>query len=169
MNVILKSASVLALALCAITATAQERAASGDMDVQVTWTALKSEVDSAKAGTEIVKVKVDQVIKCNKKMMLYAPGASGADGDGCIALEFAMLPEYVESAGWQRPSYTLACTKGRKITRAMVNVSTNPNQLACNRTGSGCDGDATASFKGKSKWDVQVDPGKYVSAFIECK
>lgn len=70
MNLITKSVLLVAVVLSAGTATAQERAASGAMDVQVTWTALKSMVESAKADTELVKAEVEKIIVCNKKMML---------------------------------------------------------------------------------------------------
>lgn len=64
-------------------AMAQERAAGGTVETQMTWHALSSLVEDAKTKTEAVSLRVDQIVKCNNKAMAYAPGA-GADADGCI-------------------------------------------------------------------------------------
>lgn len=148
---------------------AQERTASGALDTQVNWNALKNIVNGANAKSDAVNTRVDQIVTCNKLMKLYAPGAENADGQGCIDLPFVKETEYVESAGWVSSPYTLACTKGRKISYAMLNVSTKSNQLACGRSGANCDGNATASLLGKTSWSIVPDSGKVVSAFIECK
>ncbi|PZP38965.1 MAG: hypothetical protein DI585_05710 [Pseudomonas fluorescens] len=65
------------------TVSAQERSASGSVDLQMTWTALNSLVQSSVAKSDMVNARVDQVVVCNRKAMLYAPGG-GADADGCI-------------------------------------------------------------------------------------
>lgn len=198
---------------------AQERAAGGSLDTQVTWTALSDMAKAASDKATAVNTRVDQVVVCGKVGRVYAPGVAGADSNGCLdamavdtttitsinnslkaltlnvaainanvnniiacnkqtklydGVKCADLPfqketEYVESKGWVSSSYTLACTLDRKISYAMVNVTTNPNQLACGRSGANCDGNTTASLLGKDKWNVTVDRGKYVSAYIECK
>ncbi|TKW60828.1 MAG: hypothetical protein DI628_08030 [Blastochloris viridis] len=163
------SAVVLGLALVISVGHAQERTAGAGLDAQMTWTAMSSQLDAMNKRVTATNAQVTQIIKCNEKMKLYAPAVAGVDSDGCMELPFVKETEYVESKGWQRPSYTLECTKGRVISYAMGNVSTNPNQMACGRTGANCDFNVTASLKGKTKWDVQVDPGKYVASFIECK
>lgn len=113
-------------------------------------------------GLKNTNISVANIIACNMQLKFY-------DGTKCVDLPFQKETEYVESNGWVSSSYTLSCTMGRKISYAMVNVTTKPNQLACGRSGAGCDGNATSSLLGKTKWAVNVDPGKYVSAYIECK
>ena len=71
------------LTVATFSAHAQERSAAGSVDLQMTWTALNSLVQSSVAKSDMVNARVDQVVICNRKAMLYAPG-SGADADGCI-------------------------------------------------------------------------------------
>lgn len=75
--------TLLGLGLHVTTISAQERSASGSVDLQMTWTALNSLAQTAMVKSDMVDARVDQVVACNRKAMLYAPGA-GADGDGCI-------------------------------------------------------------------------------------
>ncbi len=72
------------LALCTAHVDAQERTAAGALDTQMTWSTLKNLVDAASTKVDGVNSRVDQIVKCNKKKMSYAPDANGADGDGCI-------------------------------------------------------------------------------------
>ena len=148
---------------------AQERAAGSAMEAQMNWSSLSNMIKSSDTKVNALDSLVKQIILCNKKIKLYAPGEDGADADGCLEMPFPMETEYVESAGWVSTPYTLACTKGRTITYAMLNVTTKSNQLACGQSGANCDGNATSSLKGKPSWTITPDPGKYVSAYIECK
>ncbi len=68
----------------AMPATAQERTAAGALDTQMTWTALKNLVDATSVKVDAVNARVDQGVVCGKKQMYYAPGANGADNDGCL-------------------------------------------------------------------------------------
>lgn len=65
---------------------AQERTAGNAMDVQMTWSTLKTLVDGANQKTEAVDSKIEQNIKCNAKAKLYVPSAPAnlKDTDGCI-------------------------------------------------------------------------------------
>ncbi len=67
-------------------ASGQERAATGSVETQVTWTALRSLVDQAKASSDGAHARIDQIGKCGGKGMLYAPTAAGKDADGCLAI-----------------------------------------------------------------------------------
>lgn len=62
---------------------AQERAAGGTTETQMTWSALSSKVDLSLAESKGVNTRVDKVVVCNKKGMLYTPDKSGADKDAC--------------------------------------------------------------------------------------
>lgn len=198
---------------------AQERAAGGTLDTQITWTALSDMAKAASDKAAAVNTRVDQIVVCGKNGRIYAPGGVGADASGCmeakaadgttittinnnlkttninltatnvnvaniiacnmqmkfydgtkcVDLPFQKETEYVESNGWMSSPYTLACTLDRKISYAMLNVTTKSNQLACGRSGANCDGNATSTLLGKTKWMISPDRGKYVSAYIECK
>lgn len=63
---------------------AQERAAGGTTETQMTWTALKSQVETARTESAAAHTRIDKIVICNKKNMLYVPGVTGADTDGCI-------------------------------------------------------------------------------------
>lgn len=65
-------------------AHAQERSATGQLDTQVTWSAISSHIASTSGKADAVNVRIDQMGVCAKKGMIYAPGASAADGQGCI-------------------------------------------------------------------------------------
>lgn len=79
--------SVGVFAMCAALsqgAFAQERAAGGTTETQMTWSALKSAVDTARTESKAAHDRIDQIELCNKKSMDYAPKVTGADADGCI-------------------------------------------------------------------------------------
>lgn len=76
---------VAAVMILPVLATAQERSAMGAIDTQVTWSALRTMVDAANTKSDAVNARMDQVVVCGKKGMVYAPGATSADGDGCLS------------------------------------------------------------------------------------
>ena len=63
---------------------AQERTASSGLEMQASWTALKSLVEQANGNAKIAKIGVDAIIACNEKKMLYAPNNAARDAGGCI-------------------------------------------------------------------------------------
>lgn len=63
---------------------AQERAAAGALDTQVSWTALKNLIDQANASSSSAHARIDQVVVCGKAGMLYAPETPGANAQGCV-------------------------------------------------------------------------------------
>lgn len=63
---------------------AQERAAGGTTETQMTWSALKSQVDTARAESTAAHTRIDKIQVCSKKQMIYVPNAAGADADDCI-------------------------------------------------------------------------------------
>ncbi len=64
---------------------AQERTAAGVLDTQMTWSTLKSLVDAASVKSDAAHSRIDQILTCNKKNMIYSPDSSGTDTQGCIA------------------------------------------------------------------------------------
>ncbi|PZP39139.1 MAG: hypothetical protein DI585_05055 [Pseudomonas fluorescens] len=66
-----------------VEAHAQERAASGSVDTQMTWTALKTAVGAVEGKADAVNARVDQIVVCGRKGMVYAPGDGAADAQGC--------------------------------------------------------------------------------------
>ena len=63
---------------------AQERAAGGQLDTQVTWSAITGDIHGVDDKAKVVNARIDQVGLCAKKGMIYAPGATGADAQGCV-------------------------------------------------------------------------------------
>lgn len=115
------------------TAMAQERTAAGAMDTQMTWTALSAKVQSANDKADAVNVRVDQVVVCGKKGMVYAPGATGADSQGCF--QSATAPGVITS-----------------LTTIQSSVS---NVVTCNKAGQVFDGTkCIASVQGKPTTDA---------------
>lgn len=62
----------------------QERAAGSSVDVQMSWSALSTMVNAVDTKTTAVNSRVDQIVVCSRKGMVYAPGAAGIDADGCL-------------------------------------------------------------------------------------
>lgn len=78
------AAAALGLTALASPVQAQERSAMGNTEVQMTWSSLTNLVAAANNRAAAVESRMNQMIICNKKFKLYAPGYPGADGDGCI-------------------------------------------------------------------------------------
>lgn len=81
-----------ALVLPAI-AIGQERTAGQAYDAQVNWSTLKSSIDLVSSQNKILAATLDKVTGCNKKKMIYAPGDSAADADGCADTGLALGQE----------------------------------------------------------------------------
>lgn len=82
---------ILGLLCLAGSAFAQERSATGSMETQMTWSALSDQVNIAKTQLAGANVRINQVVVCGRKSMLYAPGA-GADSQGCVAGNGSLPP-----------------------------------------------------------------------------
>ncbi len=65
---------------------AQERAAAGSLENQMTWTSLSNMAKAAEAKADAVNSRVDAVVVCGKKGMVYAPDAPLADAAGCLTV-----------------------------------------------------------------------------------
>jgi hypothetical protein len=74
---------ILALAVLPLGAYAQERTAGSNLETQMTWGALSSQITTVKQRADGAHVRVDQVEVCGRKGMVYSPG-NGADGQGCV-------------------------------------------------------------------------------------
>lgn len=77
------SFAVAALSMAALSLQAQERAAGGPVETQMTWSALNDLVKAANVKIEGVNSRIDQIVVCGTKGWTYAPGAPGADAQGC--------------------------------------------------------------------------------------
>ncbi len=94
---------------------AQERAAGSSVDVQMSWSALSTMVNAVDTKTTAVNSRVDQIVLCSKKGMVYAPGAAGIDADGCLNPKNSDLVDKIILCGdtgliYDKPSDT--CIKG---------------------------------------------------------
>lgn len=107
--------TIVALSLGFNSVHAQERAAGGTVETQMTWSALSSLVNAASAKADAVNSRVDQAVVCGKKGMVYAPGAAGVDGAGCISAQ------YVNSI--------VSCGNQGKIYNATSNACVVPGEL----------------------------------------
>lgn len=63
-------------------AQAQERTASGAISEQVTWSSLSAQISAVNSRTEAVNSRIDQLVVCARKGMIYAPGSG--DAQGCL-------------------------------------------------------------------------------------
>ncbi len=63
---------------------AQERTASGNLQMETTWTALKGLAEQANNNAKTAHIKLKQLETCNAKGMFYAPENTSKDADGCI-------------------------------------------------------------------------------------
>lgn len=64
---------------------AQERSAGGSLDMQMTWSALKTIVDGANAKSDAAHQRIDRIIACSKRGMAYVPtDEAETTGDGCV-------------------------------------------------------------------------------------
>ncbi|MER9336780.1 hypothetical protein NKJ06_22740 [Mesorhizobium sp. M0293] len=80
------SLSLIAAAMVlAWPAMAQERAATGPIDTQMTWSALSSQISTLGVKVDGANKRMDQLVICSKKSMLYAPGDAVSDTDGCLS------------------------------------------------------------------------------------
>lgn len=91
---------------------AQERAATGSMEAQVTWTALSNMVKSAEDKVTAVNTRVDQVVVCGRKGFVYAPGQAGADADGCLVPAGQASLAVTQVRGLGSSSATATCPTG---------------------------------------------------------
>lgn len=78
-----RTAALCCLALGAMNVQAQERAAGGPLELQMTWSTLKNQVDGLKTDVAGLNSKINMVAECGKLGKVYAPGAKGAV-NGCI-------------------------------------------------------------------------------------
>jgi len=82
-----KSLPLLAAAMVLATAAhGQERTAGQANDAQVNWSALKSSIDLVSSQNKAIAATVDKMTACSAKHMVYAPGTTGADYDGCATV-----------------------------------------------------------------------------------
>ncbi|TKW60827.1 MAG: hypothetical protein DI628_08025 [Blastochloris viridis] len=75
--------------LLCMNVSAQERTAGVALDSQMTWTAMSSRVDAVNNRVTATNAQVSQMMKCNAKLKVYAPGTQGADAKGCVAVSAA--------------------------------------------------------------------------------
>lgn len=83
----MKTLPILALCLLVPATYAQERTAAGPLATEASWQALKNLTEQAKNQAQTAHIRLNQMEKCNRKGLLYAAGAEGADSDGCIATQ----------------------------------------------------------------------------------
>ncbi len=84
--------------ICLLTPTlhAQERTASGPLQTEASWNALKSLTDNANNNAKSAHIRLNQIDLCAKKGMFYAPGTGNTDENGCKG------PSGNTAASWNR-------------------------------------------------------------------
>jgi len=125
---------ILALLCLAGSAFAQERSASGALDTELTWSALSSQLSTAKGQLAGANVRIDQVIVCGKKSMLYAPGA-GADSQGCVAGNGSLPPSVLATLNTNTTNIQLATANVTVIAACSQSGGTlalSGSSLVCN-------------------------------------
>lgn len=114
---------LIILCLTAVTGNAQERAATGTTETQMTWSALSSKVNSTQSYAEGVNSRVDQIAACGKKGLVYAPGHAGADTGGCLSAKY--LADVV-ACGRENKVYS-ATTKSCVLPTELTSILTCSN------------------------------------------
>lgn len=74
---------IAAYCLLSSVSFAQERTATGSLDNQMTWTALKGLSEQANNNAKSAKILAEAIAACGQKSMLYSAGQPGADAQGC--------------------------------------------------------------------------------------
>lgn len=117
--------------LLAGTAHAQERAAAGTTETQMTWSALKSLVEKAETNSTAAHSRIDQLVDCGKLNMLYGPGHAKANTKGCIAIDTAGAMAFVPATNRYYQHTGVKVKKGQKVTMKVT------GKVSWARTGSG--------------------------------
>lgn len=65
---------------------AQEVTASGSLQTEASWSALRSMIEKTSGDLQIMRTDLTAIRTCNAKGMLYAPASSNADGNGCTSI-----------------------------------------------------------------------------------
>jgi len=101
---------------------AQERAAGGARETQMTWSALSSQIGAVQTDIGTTNGRIDDVVTCAKKGKVFAPGAAGIDSDSCLATAGSVPPSVLTSLNTN--------------TTNIQNVATNITAIAnCSQSG----------------------------------
>lgn len=65
-------------------AFAQEITASGNLQTETSWAALRSLVEAANNQSKMAMALAEAIKSCGSKGMVYGPGVEGADTNGCL-------------------------------------------------------------------------------------
>lgn len=140
------------LALCS-GVMAQERAAGSALDTQMTWSALSAQAKAASDKADAVNSRVDQVVTCGKKGMVYAPGVAGRDVEGCV--------EAGKAGDISTNISSIVNALNTNTTNVNTLTSTVNNVVNCNKAGGTYNGTACVTNTAPScKLDVVVSRGK---------
>lgn len=136
------------LALAPFTIHAQERTAGSALDTQMTWTSLAAQAKAASDKADAVNTRVDQVVICAKKGMLYMPGVGGIDSQGC--------KEPFRSGdvnGNLTQLYNAINTLNSNVNNSLSNI------YACNKAGQVYDGTKCIASSSGERWIVNTTFG----------
>lgn len=101
--------------LLAFSVNAQERTAAGAIETQMTWSALSAKIGQVDSKIGGVKSLVDQSIVCGQKGMVYAPGGTGIDGQGCKeAAVPASVMNLINTAN-AKINTSISCNQGNQL------------------------------------------------------
>lgn len=66
--------------------SAQETTASGNLQTEASWSALKSLIDAANNQSKMAMIAVEAIQNCGSKGMLYGPKSPSKDASGCVPI-----------------------------------------------------------------------------------
>jgi len=81
----MKTFLILTFCLLVSAVQAQERTATGPLQTEASWAALKSLSEQANTTAKTAHIRLNQMDVCAKEGKLYSPSIAGADEHGCIA------------------------------------------------------------------------------------
>ena len=141
---------------------AQERTASGNLQTETTWNALKTLVDAAQGTAKTAQItangamtKATKIEACGKKGLLYGPGVAGRDADDCISAAFL---DKVISCGDQQMVYDKSANS---CVKALATAPTCKLQVVSGTGRSGGGGGSARYYCGISSVGNQPNIGSY--------
>ncbi len=130
--------------------------------MQMTWSALKNIADSANAKADGALALATAIKECGMKGMIYAPGTTGVDATGCVAVKTGTRNGTNISHSGAARTYTLAKPSGTD-----VQISCSASATTGSRGGQGARASAAVSARMQttSGWTTLINDSDSCHAY----
>lgn len=104
-------------ALSPLTVVAQERVASGNLNTEANWGALRNLAELANTKAQTASILAEAIKACGMKDMIYAPQTAGADGSGCKKISSSPKTRVVTASvtAFRWPGAAAMCPAGTLV------------------------------------------------------